>query len=72
MAKVGSETKTILRLILKLAEERVNNEIDKSVDAQNKASFLDTHKTHEFYKGKVDGLRYAMDCFRKAVSEIEG
>ncbi len=72
MAKIGNETRVILMLILKLAEERVNKEIDKSVDAQNKASeYTNTQEAYEFFRGKIDGLRYAIDCFGKVIAEIE-
>lgn len=71
MAKAGNETKTILTLCLKLAKERINNEIEKTVDKQNKAGeFTNTHDTHEFYRGRAEGLRYAIDCFGEVISNI--
>jgi hypothetical protein len=72
MAKAGSETKAILKLLLKLSEERINKEIRKTVDEQNKAGeFTDTHDTYVFCKGKAEGLRYAISCFSEVISDIQ-
>jgi hypothetical protein len=72
MAKAGSEVKTILKLLLKLTNERITKEIDKSIDEENKASeYTKKRDDYQFYKGRVDGLRYAMECINKTVSEIE-
>jgi len=72
MAKAGSETKTILRLVLNLVRERITKEIEKSTDEQNKASeYTSTRDDYQFNKGKVDGLRYAMGCIFKVISDTE-
>jgi hypothetical protein len=72
MVKAGSETKAILRLLLKLAKERINTEIEKTVDNQNKAGELTkTHDIYEFYRGRAEGLRYAINCFGEIISDIQ-
>jgi hypothetical protein len=71
MVKVGNETKTILTLCLKLAKECIDNEIEKTVDKQNKAGeFTKTHDTYEFYRGRAEGLRYAINCFSEVILNI--
>ena len=72
MAKAGSETKALLKLLLKLSKERINRKIEEIVDKQNKAGeSTNTRDDYQFYKGAEAGLRSAMDCFNKIVSEIE-
>jgi hypothetical protein len=72
MVKAGSEITTILTLCLKLAKEQINNEIEKTVGKKNKASeFTNTHDTYEFYRGREEGLRFAIDCFSEVIANVK-
>jgi hypothetical protein len=72
MAKTGNETKAIVKLISKLSRERLNRELEKSLEEQNKFSeFISTHDKYEYFRGKVEGLRYGIECINKVISEAE-
>jgi hypothetical protein len=71
MVKAGNETKTILNLCLKLAKERISNEIEKTLEKQKIAGeFTNTHDSYEFLRGRSEGLRFAIVCFGQVISDI--
>ena len=67
MAKIGNESK----LILKLAGERIQTEIKHTRQLEEKAIKNHCDMEARLRTGQIDGMWYAMTQYASVVSELE-
>jgi len=67
MAKIGNEAK----LILKLAEERINAKIEHAKELRARAEELDLPVDARLRTGQIDGMWYAMTQYQSVIADLE-